>query len=159
MPTEIRPLRSASKMCSDVIAAGRTPTSGCWSSIRRRAIIAPPSLPWQKPSPMSDGSDANSDASVAAMRSKPSAALSTSRASPSSRSPAGVSSTRREVRANSVRPSSDSSSRMRCDSGGVDMWSRAAARPKWHSSATATKYRRRRRSTPFATSTTLSNAT
>ena len=41
---------------------------------------------------------------------------------------------------------------MRCDSGGVDMCSRAAARPKWHSSATATKYRRRRRSTPFATS-------
>ena len=45
MPTEIRPFRNASKMLSDVIAAGRTATSGCCSIIRRKAVIAPPSLP------------------------------------------------------------------------------------------------------------------
>src|SRR5262249_28525560 len=56
--------------------------------------------------------------------------------------PACVSSTRRRSRENSLSPSSSSSVRICWLSGGCDKCSRAAARPKWSSSATATKYRR-----------------
>ena len=43
------------------------------------------------------------------------------------------------VRSNRRTPSSASSSLIRCDNGGAEMWRRCAARAKWSSSATATK--------------------
>src|SRR5436190_2193267 len=71
------------------------------------------------------------------------------RVSSSSRSPSGVSSTLRRVRAKSVTPSSSSSRRMARESGGCEICSDCAARPKWRRSATATKYRKRRKSGVF----------
>src|SRR6185436_362303 len=63
------------------------------------------------------------------------------RASPSSRAPSAVSSTRRRLRANSWTPRRPSSARIARDSGGWEMCSAAAARPKCRWSATAMKYR------------------
>src|SRR5205085_3390168 len=65
------------------------------------------------------------------------------------RAPAAVSSTRRRVRANSVTPSSSSSARMARESGGCEMCSASAAWPKCSRSATAMKYRSRRKSGIF----------
>src|SRR5438067_91385 len=65
----------------------------------------------------------------------------TRRASSSRRAPWGVSSTRRRVRVKSTMPSSSSSARIARDSGGCEMCSASAARPKCSRSATATKYR------------------
>ena len=62
------------------------------------------------------------------------------RASRRNAAPAGVSATRRRVRASSMTPSSASSAAICVDSGGWEMCSRAAARRKCSSSATATKY-------------------
>jgi len=59
----------------------------------------------------------------------------------SSIDPAEVSSTLRVVRTNNTTPKSRSSSRIARDRGDCDMCNRVAARPKWSSSATATKYR------------------
>src|SRR5438132_460897 len=73
----------------------------------------------------------------------------TRRASSSSRAPWGVSSTRRRVRVKSATPSSSSSARMARDSGGCEMCSASAARPKCSRSATATKYRNCRKSGGF----------
>ncbi|VXC62738.1 hypothetical protein MASSI9I_90057 [Massilia sp. 9I] len=63
------------------------------------------------------------------------------RASGSSALPAAVSATWRRLRRNSGAPSSSSSPAMLCDSGGCVMCRRSAARPKWSSSATVTKWR------------------
>src|SRR5690242_18946924 len=75
-------------------------------------------------------------------------AASAARPSASSTSPAGVRSTRRVVRSSSRTPSRDSSRPIALDSGGWAMPSRSAARVKLSSSATATKYRRSRTSSP-----------
>ena len=61
------------------------------------------------------------------------------RASASNAVPAADKRTPRLVRANNGVPSSVSNALICRDSGGCDMWSRAAARPKWRVSATATK--------------------
>ena len=63
------------------------------------------------------------------------------RASSSKRAPSAVSSTRRRLRANSATPRRSSSARMARDSGGCEMCSASAARPKCSRSATAMKYR------------------
>ena len=122
-------------MRSDVSPSARTTTSGRSARNARIVRIIPPSLPWQYPTAHVVGAEANSPAAAV----KRSTARSTSRASTSRRSPAGVNATWRLVRSNSSSPSACSSSRMRCDNGGVVTCSRAAARPKWRSSATATK--------------------
>ena len=122
-------------MRSDVSPSARTTTSDRSARNARIARIIPPSLPWQYPTAHVVGAEANSPAAAV----KRSTARSTSRASTSRRSPAGVNATCRLVRSNSSSPSACSSSRMRCDNGGVVTCSRAAARPKWRSSATATK--------------------
>src|SRR5687768_16837648 len=63
------------------------------------------------------------------------------RASPNKRVPSGVSSTRRRLRANSTTPRRCSRARIARDSGGCEICSAAAARPKCNCSATAKKYR------------------
>src|SRR3954452_39839 len=73
----------------------------------------------------------------------------TRRVSSRSRVPAAVSSTRRRVRAKSDTPSSSSSARMARESGGCEMCSACAARPECSRSATAMKYRSRRKSGTF----------
>ena len=79
-------------------------------------------------------------ASIArAVETATSSSASMARASRRNASPAGVSSTRRRVRSSSVQPSSVSSAWICWLSGGWEMCSRAAARRKCSSSATATK--------------------
>ena len=63
------------------------------------------------------------------------------RASPRSRVPSGVSSTRRRLRVNRTTPRRCSRARIARDSGGCEICSAAAARPKCSRSATARKYR------------------
>src|SRR5215813_525364 len=63
------------------------------------------------------------------------------RASPRKRSPSAVSSTRLWLRAKRVTPRRSSRARMARDSGGCEMCSDSAARPKCSLSATAMKYR------------------
>jgi hypothetical protein len=68
------------------------------------------------------------------------AAVRVSRAAASTRSPAGVSRTLREVRSSSRTPSSRSSRVICWLTAGCTIRSRCAARPKCSSSATVTKY-------------------
>jgi len=77
--------------------------------------------------------------------------LNMNRASSSNCAPASVSSVPRESRANSRTPSSSSNERICLDNTGCAMCKRCAARPKFNSSATATKYLslRMSRSGPF----------
>src|SRR5581483_11341538 len=70
-------------------------------------------------------------------------------ASSTSRRPSGVSSTRRRERAKSATPRRASSARMARDSGGCEMCSAAAARPKCSRSAKARKYLNCHNSGPF----------
>ena len=138
MPTSIRPSRSASVCCSELSSNSSSPTFG--TCCRKKASTSGRIPLYVAASTKPTRSRPTSPrAARCAVRNARSAWASVSRASLRKARPACVSWMRRFTREKSGVPSSRSRSAICRLSGGWAMRSRAAARPKCSSSATATK--------------------
>ncbi len=140
MLTSARPSSSTSTWSSQVVRSRRTFALGCRPV--NTAVAGVTMMPGMKPM-VSVGVPCPADFT---RRTSARAEASRGTASSSNCSPAAVSSVPRRSRSKTSAPRSCSRLRICRDSAGWAMCSRSAARPKWSSSATATKYRSFRRS-------------
>jgi hypothetical protein len=128
---------------SQLLAAAILSPDSARASVGSRLYVTDPTHPtMSRPSEPAAIKRASRPASSTAAR--------TARARSRYAAPASVNSIRRVVRRSSCTPRAVSRLRICCESGGCAMCSRAAARPKCRSSATATKYRSWRRSIDIA---------